>query len=132
MAGKDPVHPADRLERIFEVIAAEARARPEFASRLLAAIDGAAKDVFNPFAPEGPSWSAAPSFSFVATLHMEGSEALKAKMRAVGSAEVLLAMADEQHIPYNQAVDRKNFSAVVDRLAEGALFRLNARLAAAQ
>ncbi|MBC8051293.1 MAG: hypothetical protein H7X92_14270 [Chitinophagales bacterium] len=131
MAAEDTIHAADRLDRIFEVISAEARARPDFAARLLYAFAGSDDDFISAF--DAGAAEAAPglSFSFVAVLHTRGEVELRALLNRAPNTSALLKLADEQHIPYDPAMTEAAFPHVIDALVEGARFRLNDRLAAA-
>ncbi len=128
METEDTIHPADRLDRIFEVISAEARANPEFAARLVHALAENREDFDTAFEPDAPD---ALSFSFVAVLHTQGEPELRRLLDKARNAEELLRLADEQHIPYDPDIAEAPLPKVITALVEGARFRLNDRLAAA-
>lgn len=131
MATENIIHAADRLDRVFEVISAEARAKPDFAARLLYALLGVDDDFSQAFEPDAPEPAPDLAFSFVAVLHTRGEAELRNLLNAASSPLALLQMADEQHIPYDPGVGGASFAEVIEALVEGARFRLNDRLAAA-
>ncbi len=131
MATEDTIHPADRLDRVFEVISAEARAKPDFAARLIYALTESRDDFDAAFEPDAPNASGMLSFSFVAVLHTQGEAELRRLLNSARDAEELLRLADEQHIPYDPGIAGAALPEVIGALIEGARFRLNDRLAAA-
>lgn len=134
MTSEEMVKADEVLERLFRVVLEEARARPEFAERLISALPKAAivkvertqakkkRDNFDPNA-----------FSLVAVLEREGEKGLRQRLNPFRSKDKLRAIAEAQHIPLNEAARRSKATVkdIRDAIIEGVKFRIADRLAAA-
>jgi len=97
------------LTRLFGVILDEARARPEFAEQLMAALPreviarvektaapkkkGAPRKKFNPY-----------TFNAESVLAREGESALRTRLKSIKRREYLQLLADAQHIPVERSL----------------------------
>jgi hypothetical protein len=129
MGSGETLRQASRLDTLFAILLEEARARPDFASRLLDALtDGPAEDFGMPDDAEETPYAV---FSFAAVLHTEGEERLRQCLAIITSKEQLLELAADQHIPVEGDFSDASLDAVVDAVIEGAKFRLQDRMSAA-
>lgn len=129
--------PADQiLEKIFAVILEEARLRPDFAERLIAALPTAAiARIEKPKRDRKPKPGIDPnSFSLVAIMQTEGEAAVRRRLNPLQRKQDVRAIAEAQHIPVDHArfyASRTRLEALKDELLKGARARIADRMAAA-
>ena len=96
------------LAQLFSVILEEARAKPDFAARLVAALPG---EVIARVEKAGIPKKATPrkkfdpdAFSLIAVLARQGESELRVKLKGIKTREHLKKLADAQHIPVERSL----------------------------
>lgn len=131
MGSANAIGAVELLERLFAVVIAEAKARPQFAAKLISALpQEAVVRIEKPQVRKQPGFDPN-SFSLVAVFESEGERGLRQRLNALKNKQQFRNLAAAQHIAIESAVFKKSLARIKDALVEGVKLRIGNRLAAA-